>query len=531
MRTGIPAMVCIAASTVFLSGSMAGAQSGAVQARDATVEIILSHLPLKTSRAFFALRKIAGNPAGEILPMTKSEVWRVQPQNLRALGELAAKSGVTTRIVGTASINALAPMPENANMTGKQAQMMHEVKQRKSTMGIEMMALPEAPILEYALMHRAGDGPAAIKIALNRTTTITVHRTSVAQEGDRYLWHGAIAGTDEPVTLIWWPQGRLTGTILHAGRVYTVQSMGGGMHAVIENDPKMLPSEHAPMDPDMKTRMNMTTDPLVKNGDAHMLMDKPEKHGEPVENLKNRPPVGKQPLRKPASTTGAPSTQHAAPITITLIVAYTAAAAARYTDIRRDLIELAVAETNQSFRESGIDNVRVKLVHGFKANYAEAGSHFDHLLKFAERGDGVMDEIHLLRDKYRADVALLIVDDSNGCGLSAGVAPEADRAFAVVHHGCAASVYSLGHEIGHIIGARHDLGLDDSEQPFAYGHGFVNGNKWRTMMGYEHSCDGCPRLPVWSNPNVMIKGEAAGSKFSNNARVIREQAARVAAFR
>ena len=74
-------------------------------------------------------------------------------------------------------------------------------------------------------MHEAGAGPAAIKIELNKTTSITVHRTGVAQEGDRYLWHGAIAGTDEPVTLVWWPQGRLTGTILHSGRVYSVQNM------------------------------------------------------------------------------------------------------------------------------------------------------------------------------------------------------------------------------------------------------------------------------------------------------------------
>ena len=45
---------------------------------------------------------------------------------------------------------------------------------------------------------------------------------------------------------------------------------------------------------------------------------------------------------------------------------------------------------------------------------------------------------------------------------------------------------------------------------------------WRTS---------CPRLPVWSSPNVKIKGEAAGTANLDNARVILEQAARVAAFR
>jgi len=36
---------------------------------------------------------------------------------------------------------------------------------------------------------------------------------------------------------------------------------------------------------------------------------------------------------------------------------------------------------------------------------------------------------------------------------------------------------------------------------------------------------------VWSNAKVLIKGEAAGTPDLDNARVIAEQAARVAAFR
>jgi hypothetical protein len=36
---------------------------------------------------------------------------------------------------------------------------------------------------------------------------------------------------------------------------------------------------------------------------------------------------------------------------------------------------------------------------------------------------------------------------------------------------------------------------------------------------------------VWSGPKVLVKGEVAGSPDLDNARVIAEQAARVAAFR
>ena len=36
-----------------------------------------------------------------------------------------------------------------------------------------------------------------------------------------------------------------------------------------------------------------------------------------------------------------------------------------------------------------------------------------------------MEEIHGLRDKYRADVAILVVDDPKGCGLATRVRADA----------------------------------------------------------------------------------------------------------
>ena len=44
-------------------------------------------------------------------------------------------------------------------------------------------------------------------------------------------------------------------------------------------------------------------------------------------------------------------------------------------------------------------------------------------------------------------------------------------------------------------------------------------------------CGGCPRLPVWSNPDVLIGGAPAGSVGRDNARVIADNVLRVAAFR
>ena len=97
-------------------------------------------------------------------------------------------------------------------------------------------------------------------------------------------------------------------------------------------------------------------------------------------------------------------------------------------------------------------------MHAYQNNYVEVGEHFDHLWRFADRSDGYMDEIHGLREKYDADVAVLIVDDDKGCGLSTRVFADVDDAFAVVHHDCATVDYSVAHEIGHLIGARQHMG-------------------------------------------------------------------------
>jgi hypothetical protein len=50
-------------------------------------------------------------------------------------------------------------------------------------------------------------------------------------------------------------------------------------------------------------------------------------------------------------------------------------------------------------------------------------------------------------------------------------------------------------------------------------------------MSYRESCGGCPRVPVWSSPTVLVKGEPAGTPEQDNARVIAEESWRVAAFR
>ena len=220
-------------------------------------------------------------------------------------------------------------------------------------------------------------------------------------------------------------------------------------------------------------------------------------------------------------------------IVIDVMVVYTEKAARHYNDIKFDLVDLAIEETNQSFRSSKVDNVAIRLAHVQKVDYDEdSGDHFNHVWRLVDKGDGFLEGIHKLRNEKKADVVILIVDSPKGCGLATRVAASPDEAYAAVHHECAATTYSLAHEIGHLIGARHDLAVDQSGSPFPHGHGFVQpDNKWRTMMSYKASCKGCPRLLLWSTPAKIVGGEAAGDTTRDNARVIREHARRVANFR
>jgi hypothetical protein len=228
-----------------------------------------------------------------------------------------------------------------------------------------------------------------------------------------------------------------------------------------------------------------------------------------------RAPDGPHPVHaKPTDD----SRRAAEPVVIDLMIAYTRNAAAHYADLERDLVHPAIEEANASFAFSGLGHIKLRLVHAYQTPYQEEGLHFDHLWRFADKGDGQMEEVHDLRELYRADIAVLIVDDPKGCGLATRVHADADEAFAVVHHKCVATSYTLAHEIGHLIGASHELA-------------FVNGTKWRDIMGSKESCGGCPRIPYWSNPSVRYRGEPTGTAAYDNARVIFEQAGRVSRFK
>jgi hypothetical protein len=522
-----------------------------VLAQQGRSEIVLTNLPPRGSKAYNDLISLAGKTAnGQILPLSESEVWSMPTPLIEGVIRKGQSMGVRMTRLGADWNEVLKPPSGPMSMSSTQESMMKAMEQAKETMSVGMMMTPNAAVVEYALMKdhdpkvAIGSRPAGeiqrIMIPLKDKGTITANRTSVEMRKDGCNWRGVIEGTGEPVVLMWWKGGRFSGMFTYRGSMYSLKNMGGEVHAVVETDPGKMPPDHGAMGSGRaQPGADLKDDPLVSRGEGAMMRPRDKSKLKDVQDSTGSDAASKKAAAAPAKQAAkiAPlnlakrRAMAAKKVTIDLMVLYTSKVAQKYVEVRPDLIALSVEQANESFANSGLPNVNLRLVHDELIDYDESeGEHFNHLYRMVD-GEGAFAKVRKLRNEKRADVVALVVDDASGCGLSTRVAAEADEAYVVVHHACASLSYSLAHEVGHIIGARHDRALDPNMTPFPYGHGFVNGKKWRDIMSYKASCDGCPRRPVWSNPVVKFMGDVAGTVETDNARVILERAERVSKFR
>jgi hypothetical protein len=270
------------------------------------------------------------------------------------------------------------------------------------------------------------------------------------REQDDFSWFGsssvqdADAGDEVILTI---KGAKIFGTIRSGSELYTVRPLDVGTHVLVQIDQSKFPADH------------------------------PEEFNELLQQ-KTSPA---QPIDQDSSLRDDCGSFRA-------IVAYTPATNKNVTDIDQ-LIQLAVDETNQGYRNSGADT-RIELAHKFETNYKESGSMKEDVERFYAKGDGFMDEVHALRYKYWADIALLITASGDGCGRVKEIGGTADEAFGVVRQDCATGYYTFGHEIGHLQGAGHNPEAP-TWSPFIFGHGYYfQPGKWRTVMSYgsSHEC-------------------------------------------
>jgi hypothetical protein len=204
-------------------------------------------------------------------------------------------------------------------------------------------------------------------------------------------------------------------------------------------------------------------------------------------------------------------------------------------NMRAHAVNMA-AVTNQAYASSLI-NARVNLVIAeLVSGYVESSS--NDLNRLQRLGDGYLDIVHTRREQVGADQVTLIGNTYAGAGfcgvayyMSSPSSAFASNAFTVVDRGCATGNLSYPHELGHNQGMQHDPQTVCGQAVcsttlYNYGHRFGIG---RTVLAYP---DGSPRLPYFSNPNVLYNGNPTGiANQRDNARRLNDTAAIVAAFK
>jgi hypothetical protein len=74
---------------------------------------------------------------------------------------------------------------------------------------------------------------------------VTLVRTgSVLQKDGSVVWHGEVPQTGERAMLMLWSNALLTGYFAFNGKIFTVESLGGGANAFAELDRRRLPADH-----------------------------------------------------------------------------------------------------------------------------------------------------------------------------------------------------------------------------------------------------------------------------------------------
>ncbi|MFK8332999.1 M12 family metallo-peptidase [Pseudomonas sp. BJa5] len=134
------------------------------------------------------------------------------------------------------------------------------------------------------------------------------------------------------------------------------------------------------------------------------------------------------------------------------------------------------------------------------------------------------------RESTRADLVALLAVHPKDRGLAYTNATKA-FGFSVVH-ALALPDHTLAHELGHNLGARHNPEQYVEPVTPPYAHGIRWPGKWRSVMAYYcEKGQECNRVNYWSNPDLTYQGLPLGTQDkNNNARVLRDNAARIANF-
>jgi hypothetical protein len=334
--------------------------------------------------------------------------------------------------------------------------------------------------------------------------TITVIKKRQEVSGGRFLWHGEIQGDSGSTVLLSSVKNIVMGQIfsLKKRKIHRISYIRNNVHEIAEIDQFKLRSNSndTPKSERKTDSIGIRTDSVVRNV----------------------------------------STCNDSPAEIDVMVVYTTDAriGAGGADAMEAFIFLCCYLTNLSYLNSNILH-RIRLVHIEEISFVETENAVQTLHQLREPLDGILDDVHRLRNTYAADIVALILETNVPSGLAyimdnVSIDFE-DSAFCVMRRVAAADNFIFPHELGHIMGAQHDcVDVDNAfNPPYNFSHG-SRGTGWKSIMSEA----GVTRIPYWSNPNIthVPSGESMGTEGNsgcqaNNHLVLNTTAAVVSQFR
>lgn len=245
-----------------------------------------------------------------------------------------------------------------------------------------------------------------------------------------------------------------------------------------------------------------------------------------------------------AAALGAPATGQDGELIIDIAILLTPEMVTAYGSLNAAIAEAnnAIASANTAYVNSEIAQ-ELRLVYVGASATTQGADMGDDLARLATPNDGAFDEAQTIREAYGADMVSLLwhEDVPSSCGIAyimqaAYIGPVfADYAYSVVMDACATGNYSFAHELGHNMGAAHNIADAGGQAAYNYSYGYhftgTNAQHYRTVMAYASGLSGETRVPYFSNPDVQFQGAATGTVNANNALTLNNTAPVVAAFR